>query len=51
MTRSSEISPTDSSSILPAVDATTAGRSLMRGTTEVSLLRSARFSAADTRFS
>ena len=36
MTRSSVTSPTDSSSILPAVDAMTAGRSLMRGTTLVS---------------
>src|SRR5207302_1768961 len=51
MTRSSETSPTDSSSIFPAVDATTAGRSLIRGTTLVSPVRSARLRAADTRFS
>src|SRR5207248_1816520 len=44
-------SPSSTNSILPAVDATTAGRSLMRGTTLVSPLRSARFRAAETRFS
>src|SRR5205807_267267 len=50
-TLSSLVSPSVSSSILPAVEATSAPRSLTRGAASVSPSRMARLSALETRFS